>query len=480
MKTVLNFIDGKFSEPISGEYLESFDPSTDQVHLKLADSNAKDVDAAVAAASRAYGLWSSLAATERSRYLCKVADLIEQELDAFALAESQDQGKPVHLAKSLDIPRAIQNFRFFAGALLHAEDEAIRTDSSTLNVISRKPVGVAGLISPWNLPLYLLTWKIAPALAFGNTVVCKPSEFTSLTAHLLCEVFVKAGLPKGVVNMVFGSGLGAGDPLVRHPNVPLISFTGGTMTGAAIATAAAPLFKKVSLELGGKNASIIFDDADLESAVEQTVRSSFLNQGEICLCAPRIYVHKQIYSEFMEKFLTQVKALKVGDPRLAVDMGPLVSRAHLEKVESYLALAREEKAQFLCGGARAKVTGRCEKGYFLEPTILTGVKAESRLQHEEIFGPIVTITLFTNENEVVTLANSTKYGLAATLWTQSLGRAHRLAERLEAGTVWINCWMVRDLRAPFGGIKGSGLGREGQKSSREFFTEAKTICIRHG
>jgi aminomuconate-semialdehyde/2-hydroxymuconate-6-semialdehyde dehydrogenase len=345
----------------------------------------------------------------------------------------------------MDIPRAAYNFRFFAGALLHAREHAMKSDSGALSYISRAPVGVAGLISPWNLPLYLLTWKIAPAIAFGNTAVCKPSEFTSFTASILCDIFAQAKLPDGVVNMIFGTGPEAGAPLVAHPDVPLISFTGGTVTGRAIAQVAAPLFKKLSLELGG------------------------------------IYVERSIYDKFLTGFIAKVKDLKVGDPAdPKTFIGPVVSKEHLEKIETYLSLARAEGVEILAGGSRAKFSGAMNKGYFLQPTVLSGVKHESRLQQEEIFGPVVTVTPFDREDEVIDLANGTKYGLSASIWTKSLKRAHEVGEKLHAGTVWVNTWMLRDLRAPFGGVKASGVGREGQEESREFFTEAKTICIMHG
>lgn len=478
MKRLLNYIDGEFVKPQSGEFLESFNPSTGEAHLLIADSGAADIDHAVQAARRAFPEWSGLEVAERSRLLSKVADLIEKQIEIFAQAESADQGKPVWLAEQMDISRVVHNFRFFAGAVLHATEEAMSTSRSVHTYVSRKPVGVAGLISPWNLPLYLLTWKIAPALAYGNTVVCKPSEFTSHTAAMLCEVFAQAGLPNGVVNMVFGTGARAGSRLVEHPDVPLISFTGGTATGREISRVAAPLFKKLSLELGGKNPCLIFNDANLDKAVDTTVRSSFLNQGEICLCSSRIYVQAEVYDAFLEKFVAKARSLRVGDPReRETFVGPLVSRQHLDKIESFVGVAREEGARIHCGGERPKFEGALKNGYFYMPTVLSEVRPTSRLQKEEIFGPVVTVSPFKTEDEAVRLANDVVYGLSATVWTESLARAHRVVERLDAGTVWVNTWMKRDLRAPFGGMKASGLGREGQEGSREFFTEAKTIAI---
>lgn len=480
MKKLLNFIGGEFLEPKGGEYLKSYNPATGEAYLLVSDSDKRDIDLAVEAARKAFPSWSQATAEERSRYLYRIADLVEVRKTEFALAESTDQGKPLWLAEQMDIGRVVANFRFFAGAILHAQESVMQTGKNTMSYVSRKPVGVAGLISPWNLPLYLLSWKIAPAIAFGNTAICKPSEFTSATAAMLAEVIIEAGLPKGVVNIVFGTGPKAGQALVEHPDVPLISFTGGTQTGRTIAMAAAGQFKKVSLELGGKNPNIIFDDANLEAAIAGTIRSSFLNQGEICLCGSRIYVQKKIYDAFLTRFLEKTREIKVGDPKdPSTFMGPLVSREHLEKVESYIKIAREEGVKILTGGGRPKLPEPFSNGYFFEPTILEGAKHESRLQQEEIFGPVVTVTPFETEEEVIELANGTKYGLSASIWTENINRAHRVADRLEAGTVWVNSWLIRDLRAPFGGMKASGVGREGQEDSREFFTEAKTICIQY-
>lgn len=481
MTRLLNFIGGEFCEPLSGSYFSSFNPATGRPHLEVSDSNADDVARAVESAQKAYPSWSALRTDERAAYLYKIADRIEERKTELAEAESADQGKPVWLAAQMDIPRAAANFRFFAGVVLHHRDHTTRMDQGMFNYTSRHPVGVTGLISPWNLPLYLLTWKIAPAIATGNTAVCKPSELTSHTAYLLCEILREVGLPDGVVNMVFGTGARAGAALVAHPKVPLISFTGGTVTGRAIAQTAAPMFKKLSLELGGKNPNLIFEDADLKEAIATTIRSSFLNQGEICLCGSRIYVQETIYDRFVEEFVAQVRALKVGDPREPETfLGALVSKEHLEKVMSFIETAKQEGVRIACGGVRPKLEGELAQGYFLEPTVLLEPKHESRLQQEEIFGPVVTITPFGTEEDVIRMANGVSYGLSATVWTQSVRRAHAVSERLEAGTVWVNTWMARDLRVPFGGVKASGLGREGQEHSIDFFTEAKNICIKHG
>jgi aminomuconate-semialdehyde/2-hydroxymuconate-6-semialdehyde dehydrogenase len=405
--------------------------------------------------------------------------LIEERLEEFAEAESKDQGKPFWLARQLDIPRAIDNFRFFAGQILYDHEATYAGgDGKSLNYVERRPLGVAGLISPWNLPLYLLTWKIAPALAFGNTAVCKPSELTPLTASMLGQIFSAAGLPPGVCNIVLGTGPKVGAPLTMHPDVPLISFTGGTTTGQTIATATAPMFKKLSLELGGKNANIIFGDADLDRCVATTLRSSFLNQGEICLCGSRIFVEETIYESFLDKFITAAKVLKVGDPKQSEHfLGAIVSREHQEKISSYCHLARRLKGKIQLGGIAPEVPPPHDRGYFWSPTIITDLDDQCPVMQEEIFGPVVTVSPFRTETELIERVNGVRYGLSATLWTSELSRAHHVASMLDVGQVWINTWMMRDLRVPFGGVKDSGLGREGGVYSRDFYTEAKNICL---
>ena len=479
MEKIHHFIEGQKVGPQSEKYLENYNPSTGQVWNELARGNAEDVNRAVAAAKKAFPAWSRLSADERSGYLLRIADGIEKRLEKFAQLESRDQGKTVALATNLDIRRAVLNFRFFAQAILHHENEATESDSETFNYVVRKPVGVAGLISPWNLPLYLLTWKIAPAIAAGNTVVCKPSEFTSMTANLLADVIQEVGLPNGVVNIVYGLGSEAGDALVKHPDVPIISFTGGTATGRKILQAAAQDFKKVSLELGGKNPNIIFADCDLEKAIAGTLRSSFLNQGEICLCGSRIYVQRAIYAQFMSVFVEMTRKLKVGAPDQSTSfMGPLVSREHLEKVKAYLEIVRQE-GTIETGGDVPEVSPELAQGYWLNPTIISGLEENSRCIQEEIFGPVVTVSVFDDVTEVIEKANAVKYGLSASIWTKDLSQAHRVAHELKVGTVWINTWLYRDLRMPFGGMKQSGLGREGGRHSLEFYTEATTVCVRY-
>jgi aminomuconate-semialdehyde/2-hydroxymuconate-6-semialdehyde dehydrogenase len=480
VKRIVNFIGGELRVPGSGSYLEDVNPATGKVIAEIADSDKTDVDAAVAAASRAFPSWRKTPAEQRSKLLMRLADLVEENFDELASLESEDNGKPIALARRLDVPRAIQNFRFFATAILHAETKCHPMDDGALNYTLRQPLGVAGLISPWNLPLYLLTWKIAPAVAAGNCCVAKPSELTPLTADRLAKLAREADIPPGVINIVHGRGVSAGRALTSHPGVPLISFTGGTQTGADVMAAAGPLFKKVSLELGGKNPNIVFADADLEDAVATSISSSFANQGEICLCGSRIFVERTIYDEFLERFLERTKKLKVGDPQdAATEVGALISQAHLAKVSGYIELARQEGGEVLCGGKPpADLPERLRGGYYLEPAVVVGLDCSRRVMQEEIFGPVVTVTPFDSPEEAVAYANGSRYGLSASVWTRDLGKAHRVAAAIESGTVWVNTWLLRDLRVPFGGMKDSGVGREGGFESLDFFTEAKNVCIK--
>ncbi len=480
METILNYINGEMVEPVGGAYLDNINPSTGLVYAKTPDSDARDIENAVAAATQAFPAWSNMPTNLRSAAMMKLADLIEANLDELAMTECVDNGKPLSLARSLDIPRAVENFRFFATAIIHFHSESHLMDSVALNYTLRKPRGVAGIISPWNLPLYLLSWKIAPALATGNTVVAKPSEVTPMTAYKLSLLCQQAGLPAGVLNIVHGTGARSGAALVAHKSVPTISFTGGTATGAEIARSAGPMFKKVALEMGGKNPNIIFADAEIDAAVRGSLKSSFANQGQVCLCGSRIYVESSIYEKFVEQFVEAAKKLKVGDPlEKDSDQGAIVSKVQFEKVLSYLQLARDEGGKIRCGGGAAIVAGeRCKNGYFIAPTVITDLPIHCRVNKEEIFGPVCTITPFENEDEVVAFANDTDYGLSASVWTKDVGRAHRVADRINAGTVWINCWLVRDLRVPFGGMKQSGMGREGGLEALRFYTEPKNVCVR--
>jgi len=479
MQKILNYIHGQFTEPNSRNYLDNINPCEGKVYSKLPDSDRKDVNQAAHAARLAFPGWSAMPVQKRSNILLKIADLIDRDLEKLALAESIDNGKPLALAKELDIPRASANIRFFATAILHFSSEAHLSDNEAVNYTTRGPLGVVGCISPWNLPLYLFTWKIAPALASGNTVVAKPSELTPMTAFLFSELCIEAGLPAGVLNIVHGLGEKVGQAISEHTEITAISFTGGTATGKKIAATAAPMFKKLSLELGGKNANIIFADCDVEQAINTSIKSSFSNQGEICLCGSRILVERSFYNTFVEAFVAKTKLLKVGDP-LEVDtnLGALVSEAHMNKVLSYIELAKLEGGTILTGGKRVTVEGRCSEGYFVEPTVIVDLDQNCRTNQEEIFGPVVTIMPFDTEQEAIEFANATAYGLSATLWTQNLKRAHNVSHQLKSGIVWVNCWLYRDLRTPFGGMKQSGVGREGGLEALRFFTEAKNVCVK--
>lgn len=480
MLKLKNYIDGELVEPASKMYIDNYQPATGAVFSKTPNSDEKDVQQAVAAAEVAFQTWSITPKDERARVLNKIADLIEQNADKLAQAESQDNGKPLKLAQKVDIPRARDNFRFFATGIMHFASESHAMENTAVNYTLRKPLGTVGCISPWNLPLYLFTWKIAPALAAGNCVVAKPSEVTPVTAYLLSELCIEAGLPKGVLNIVHGLGGSAGSAIVNHPDVKAISFTGGTQTGKAIARAAAPEFKKLSLELGGKNPNIIFADCDFELAVKTSVMSSFANQGQICLCGSRIFVERSIYEKFKTEFVSRVNNMVVShpdDPK--ANLGAVVSKPHKEKILSYIDLAREEGGTILTGGEEVILEGAYQNGYYIRPTVLEGLDYACRTNQEEIFGPVVTLTPFDSEEEVLKMANSTDYGLAATVWTENLKRAHRIARDLESGIIWINCWLLRDLRTPFGGMKSSGVGREGGFEALKFFTEPKNVCIKY-
>ena len=480
MQTLANFINGQFVAPTSGAYLDDINPATGEVVARIPDSDASDVDAAVRAAKSAFPKWKATPAETRSKLLLRLADLIEAELDSLAAMESLDSGKPVALAKRMDIPRAVLNFRFFATAILHHSAESHMTDDRALNYTLRQPIGVAGLISPWNLPIYLLSWKIAPAIASGNTCVAKPSELTPLTANRLAELSLAAGIPPGVINIVHGLGGKVGEAITLHDDVPLISFTGGTVTGARVAANAAPRFKKLSLELGGKNPNLIFADADLDQAITTSVQSSFANQGEICLCGSRIFVERKIHDQFLERFKAATERLVIGAPgEQSTEIGALISDAHRAKVEGYIKLAQEEGGRIVSGGARPRdLPEHLRGGFYLQPTIISDLTIHCRTVQEEIFGPVVTVTPFDSDDEAVAFANSTRYGLSASVWTRDLTRAHRVAASLDSGTIWINTWLLRDLRVPFGGMRDSGVGREGGRDSLEFYTEAKNVCVR--
>ena len=479
MLKIENYINGELHAPESGEYLDNFNPATGEVYSSIPDSDERDVLRAVGAAKNAFPVWSKMSAEQRHDILMNVSELIERDLDELAEAESVDNGKPKTLAKAVDIPRAVSNFKFYATAAMHTANESYETAGQAINYTLRQPLGVVGCISPWNLPLYLFSWKIAPALAAGCCVVAKPSEITPMTAYLLSKICIEAGLPAGVLNVVHGLGTKTGAAIVQNKDVKAISFTGGTKTGEWIAREAAPKFKKLSLELGGKNPNIIFADCNYEEMLETTVRSSFANQGQICLCGSRIFVERPLYENFCGDFVERVSRLKIGDPLdEKTNVGAVVSQPHLEKILSYIELAKEEGGNILHGGNQVKLEGRCASGYFVEPTIIENLAHDCRTNQEEIFGPVVTITPFDDEEEVLNYANSVEYGLSATVWTENLSRAHRIAERIESGIVWVNTWLLRDLRTPFGGMKNSGVGREGGFEALRFFTEEKNVCVK--
>ncbi len=474
-----NFVNGQHTAPLSGSYLDNTEPATGQVYGQIPRSGKEDVGTAVAAAQAAYPIWSSMTAEERCDILIRLAGLVHDRLDKFAAAESRDNGKPVSLAKAVDIPRVVSNLKFFAHAITQFSSEAHIMPGTAVNYTVRQPIGVVGCISPWNLPLYLFSWKIAPALAAGNTIIAKPSEVTPYTAYLLSELCNEAGLPPGVLNILHGYGHEVGAAMVEHPDIKAISFTGGTATGKTIASVAAPMFKKLSLELGGKNPNIIFADCNYEETLRTSIHSSFANQGQICLCGSRILIQRSIYDRFKDDFVAKVKKMAVGDPQdPSTKMGALVSKAHMEKVLGHIDIAKAEGGVVLAGGHQVQLEGRCADGYFVAPTVIEGLGAESQTCQQEIFGPVVTLQPFEDEAEAVTLANSTTYGLSCTLWTQDITRAHRMASQIDAGIVWINCWLLRDLRTPFGGMKASGVGREGGHEALRFFTEPKNVCVK--
>jgi len=473
-----NFIGGNFIGPLSGKFIDNTNPATGEVYGQIPDSNEKDIEAAVHAAQQAFPAWSTTSPEKRFIILNKVAELVDENMDALAMAETNDNGKPLWLSKKVDIYRAAANFRFFATGLMHFASESHSMEGKAVNYTLRQPIGIVGCISPWNLPLYLFTWKIAPALAAGNCVIAKPSEVTPVTAFLLAKICKEAGLPDGVLNIVHGLGPGCGEAIVKHPQIKAISFTGSTRAGERIASIAAPMFKKLSLELGGKNPNIIFADCDWEKMMETSIQSSFSNQGQICLCGSRILIERSVYEKFKQEFVERTKKLIVGDPLdERTNQGSIVSKIHFDKIMHCIETAKQEGGKILCGGNAVKLNGRCENGYFIEPTIIEGLGPGCKTNREEIFGPVVTLQPFSTAEEALELANATSYGLACTIWTQDISKANTMASKIESGIVWINCWLLRDLRTAFGGVKDSGVGREGGWEAMRFFTEAKNICV---
>ncbi|MCX4029707.1 aldehyde dehydrogenase [Endozoicomonas sp. SM1973] len=477
MDTLANYINGQLTNENTDNYLENINPATGEVYSLLPNSNLNQLNTAIAAATSAQPAWEALGTEGRSYYLNRLADKIAANLDQLAAAETEDTGKPIALATSLDIPRAASNFRFFAQAISQFASESHNMGNQAINYTLRDPLGVVGCISPWNLPLYLLTWKIAPALAAGNSVIAKPSELAPKTAYLLSQLCIDIGLPDGVLNILHGQGNKIGQAIIEHPQIKAISFTGGTKTGQIIAASAAPQFKKLSLELGGKNPALVFADCDFDKTIDGIIRASFTNQGQVCMCSSRIYIEQSIYPSFKQALLKKIQTLAVGDPLTDVILGALISKDHQEKVLAYIRLAQQEGGTIVCGGTQYVPTGRCEGGFFITPTVIEGLSIDARVNQEEIFGPVITLQPFNSEQEALALANGTNYGLAATVWTENLTRMHRLAKQLDVGVVWANSWMLRDLRTPLGGVKNSGLGREGGWEALRFFTEPKNVCI---
>ncbi|MBA4493556.1 aldehyde dehydrogenase [Paenactinomyces guangxiensis] len=474
----MHFINGQYIASKNGKTFDNINPATQEILGWVSEGGREEIDLAVGAARRALdGPWKKMSSHDRISVIRRIGDLILERKDELAKLESLDTGKPYWLSSTVDIPRSAYNFHFFADYLRALGTEAYQTDDTAINYSIRRPVGVVGLINPWNLPLLLLTWKLAPCLAAGNTVVMKPAELTPITATLLGEICRDAGVPDGVVNIVHGFGPdSAGAALTEHPDVDAISFTGETATGKVIMAAAAKSLKKLSYELGGKNPNIIFADSNLDEVIETTLKSSFINQGEVCLCGSRIYVERPVYEEFLQKFVARTKELVVGDPfDPKTKVGALIGAEHYQRVLSYIQLAQEEGGQILTGGRRPE---GMDKGYYLEPTVIVGLNRNCRVVREEIFGPVVTVMPFDSEEEVIAQANDTHYGLSASIWTNDLRRAHRVAGQIEAGIIWVNTWFLRDLRTPFGGMKQSGIGREGGMHSFDFYTELTNICIK--
>lgn len=473
-----NYIAGNFIGPLSGAFIDNVNPATAEVYGQVPNSNEKDIDAAVHAAEKAFPEWSVMPSDKRFTIMNRIAALIDENLEELALAETNDNGKPLWLSKQVDIPRASSNFRFFATGLMHFATESHAMEDKAINYTLRQPIGVVGCISPWNLPLYLFTWKIAPALAAGNCVIAKPSEVTPVTGFLLGKICKEAGLPDGVLNIVHGDGPSCGEAIVKHPGIKAISFTGSTRAGERIASIAAPMFKKLSLELGGKNPNIIFADCDWEKMMTTSIRSSFSNQGQICLCGSRILIEASVYEKFKKEFVEKTKMLTVGNPLdQYTKQGAIVSKLHFDKVMSCIETAKQEGGIILSGGNAFKAKGKCANGYFIEPTIIEGLGPVCKTNMEEIFGPVVTLQSFKTEEEALLLANASSYGLAATIWTQDISKANRVAAKVQSGIIWVNCWLLRDLRTAFGGMKNSGVGREGGWEAMRFFTEPKNICV---
>ncbi len=480
MIKIENYINGQLVAPQMGNYLDNVEPATGRVYSLVPESTESDLELAIQAAEAAKENWANTSLEKRAEILCRLADLIDINADELAKAEAIDNGKAITFAKAVDIYRSSANIRFFAHAGTQFSSESHAMGNLAINYTLRDPIGIVGCISPWNFPLYLFTWKIAPALACGNVVIAKPSEVTPMTAYLFSKLCIEAGLPAGVLNILHGTGGSIGGPITTHPKIKAVSFTGGSATGAHITKATAGMFKKLSLELGGKNPTVVFADCDFDETVSEVVRAAFSNQGQICLCGSRIYIERPIYDKFKATFIEKVQQINIGDPLAAsTQHGATVSEDHMNKILSYIELAQQEGGTILTGGKRRTLDGRCKDGFFIEPTVIEGLSNQCHTNQEEIFGPVCTIMPFDTEQEAIKLANGTQYGLASSVWTNDLKRAHRVAKQIEAGIVWINCWLLRDLRTPFGGVKSSGVGREGGLEAMRFFTEPKNVCVKY-
>ena len=474
---IQNFIGGKFVKPTNNDYIENHNPAENTVIAKIPNSSFEDIELAVEAANDAFQGWSNLPIEKRIEWLRKIANALELKKVKIAELESIDTGKPISLATRVDAERSIRNFNFFADQAENLAELRFEMDDAT-NFVHRKPIGIVGLITPWNLPLYLLTWKIAPALVMGNTIIAKPSEMTPLTANLLCEILQSIDFPSGVINVVQGLGKDVGQAIVEHPKIRAISFTGGTVTGKSVAATAAPMFKKLSLELGGKNATIILDDADISVAAKGAARAAFTNSGQVCLCGSRILVASSIYSQFVDALIEEIDAMKVGNPKSQdTDIGSVISQSHMEKVLSYINLAEQEGGTILTGGSSLSLDEPNADGFFVAPTLIGGLAIDSRCATEEIFGPVATIHRFETDQDAISMANITEYGLAGSVWTTNTTRGKTIAEQIDSGVLWVNTWLHRDLRTPFGGVKNSGVGREGGDWSLNFFSEFSNICV---
>ncbi len=476
-KYIKNYINGQLVPPFSGEYLDNINPTTGEVYSFVPDSGEQDIEKAIEAAKKAFKDWSKCDVKIRFRLLSRLADILEQNAEAFAMAEAIDTGKSIVHSRTMDVPKAQSNIRFFANAITQFSSEAFNKEGEMMNYTLNKPIGVVACMTPWNAPLQFLTWKIAPALAVGNCVIAKPSELAPMTTYMFSKACIEAGLPPGVFNIVHGK---VGQKLLESPEIKAVTFTGGSKNGELVAQIAAKTFKKTLLELSGKNAAIIFEDCDFDKAIVGTLQSSFYHQGQKSVSTSRILIERSIYEKFRDEFVKRTQFMKIGDPLTPLtNIGPVISNMHLEKIKSYISLAIMEGGTILCGGEVAELSGKFENGYFIKPTVISNLSPNTRVNQEEIFGPVVSLIPFESEKEAIEINNETDYGLSATIWTENIKKAHRVAENLEVGIVWINTWLERDLRTPYGGVKNSGVGIKGGYEDLKFFTNTKNVCVKY-